>query len=259
MAEFKFAKEFAAFSHEIRRHRRFVRSQEAEDFLHAVAMTCKSRYRLLKEGMPLWRAQLGNDWRENSDSSPFQVAVPFEMSRMKPKPHSALEGRANPKGIPCLYVATTKHAAMSEVRPWIGALVSVAQFSAVRPLSIVDCSVLHDQHLNLLLDWKPNQAATPERIQDFVWAAIDAAFAEPVSRVDDVAEYAATQILAELFKSEGYDGVAYKSAFGEDAYNVALFDLDSAKQLDCALYEVTGTAFEFEESGNPYYVTEKPE
>jgi hypothetical protein len=32
---------------------------------------------------------------------------------------------------------------------------------------------------------------------------------------DDTAEYAATQTIAELFHSEGYDGVAYKTALPE--------------------------------------------
>jgi RES domain len=50
-------------------------------------------------------------------------------------------------------------------------------------------------------------------------------------------EYSPTQTIAELFRSEGYDGVAYKSAFGEDAYSIALFDIDSAKQLNGAIYK----------------------
>lgn len=41
---------------------------------------------------------------------------------MKPLSNSASEGRANPKGIPYLYVATDKETAMSEVRPSLGAI-----------------------------------------------------------------------------------------------------------------------------------------
>src|ERR1039458_6332974 len=36
---------------------------------------------------------------------------------MKPKPEKAKEGRVNPKGIPCLHLATHEDTAMSEVRP----------------------------------------------------------------------------------------------------------------------------------------------
>jgi RES domain-containing protein len=133
---------------------------------------------------------------------------------MKPLPLSAYEGRANPKGIPCLYLATTGETAMSEVRPWLGALVSVATFEVVRPLSVVDCSVLHDQYFNLaFLERRLLEPIPPEKVDQVVWAAIDGAFAEPVTRTDDTADYAATQTIAELFRSEGYDGVVYKSVF----------------------------------------------
>ncbi|MBD9455904.1 RES family NAD+ phosphorylase [Rhizobium sp. RHZ02] len=52
------------------------------------------------------------------------------------------------------------------------------------------------------------------------------AFSTPADRSDDAAEYAPTQILAELFRSLGYDGVAYKSAFGEEGDNIAIFNID---------------------------------
>jgi RES domain len=45
-----------------------------------------------------------------------------------------------PKGIPCLYCATTPKTAMSETRPWIGEFVCVARFRTLRDLNVVDCS-----------------------------------------------------------------------------------------------------------------------
>ena len=52
---------------------------------------------------------------------------------MKPLGGRATDGRANPRGIPCLYLATTKETAMSEVRPWIGSYVSAGQFEPSAP------------------------------------------------------------------------------------------------------------------------------
>jgi hypothetical protein len=181
---------------------------------------------------------------------------------MKPLLHSAFEGRANPKGIPCLYVATTKTAAMAEVRPWIGAMVSLATFKIISTITIVDCSTLHAQYWKLLQQQKSGEDIPPEKFDDIVWAAIHGAFAEPVTRADDTADYAPTQILAELFRAEGYNGVANKSVFGEIGHNIALFDLNAAVQIDGVLfdlnaavqidgvlYETTGIDFKFEESG----------
>jgi hypothetical protein len=65
-------------------------------------------------------------------------------------------------------------AAMSDVRPWVGAMVSVATFEIVRPLRIVDCSVLHDKYLSLaFLDREILEPVPSEKIDEVVWAAID--------------------------------------------------------------------------------------
>ena len=162
----------------------------------------------------------------------------------------------NPKGIPCLYLSTTANAAMSEVRPWIGSLVTVAQFAVARDLTVVNCALSHDQYLHLAFGRRQFFEAIPDHeIDEIVWARIDLAFAEGVTASDDMAEYAATQTIAELFRSEGYNGIQYKSAFGKDAFSVALFDLDAAVQLDGTLYKTKSAEFIFEQTGNPYYVT----
>ena len=94
----------------------------------------------------------------------------------------------------------------------------------------------------------------PEEIENAVWSYIDRAFAEPMTRSDDTADYAATQIIAELFKRAGVDGIAYKSNFGEDGYNIALFDIDAADLINCGLYKVDNIDMKFSEQDNPYFV-----
>ncbi|MFL6450471.1 MAG: RES domain-containing protein [Bryobacteraceae bacterium] len=55
------------------------------------------------------------------------------------------------------------------------------------------------------------------------------AFSTPVTRDGSLADYAPTQILAELFKLKGYDGIRHKSLLNEGkGTNLALFDIDSA-------------------------------
>ncbi|MEX6396516.1 RES family NAD+ phosphorylase [Providencia hangzhouensis] len=62
---------------------------------------------------------------------------------------------------------------------------------------------------------------TAQQKEKAVWTDIDNAFSTPVTRSDDKANYAPTQILAELFRSAGYDAIAYKSHFGDEGYNIA--------------------------------------
>jgi hypothetical protein len=231
VSEFESEHSFHHFSHEVASKRRYVRSTQSEGFLRAVASTCKNRLWTIPNGLAFWRAQLGHAWAE-IESLPMKRPTAYPADRMKPLVDRAREGRVNAKGIPCLYLATTKDTAMSEVRPWVGALVSVAKFEATRQLIVVNCSELRGRYLELALFDRPTLGRVhPENIDKVVWAAIDDAFSEPVTPTDEVADYAATQIIAELFRSLGFDGVAYKSAFGEDGFNVALFDLGSANQI----------------------------
>jgi RES domain-containing protein len=66
------------------------------------------------------------------------------------------------------------------------------------------------------------------------------------------ADYVPTQVLADLYRHNGYDGIPYKSLLGP-GYNYALFDLDSADLLNCCLYKVENIQFAFRQDGNPYY------
>jgi RES domain-containing protein len=257
MSAFKSWLAYSNFSQEVQRRRRYIRTLAVDEFLTAVAATCNERLRPIRAGQIFWRAQLGNDW--DTSEQKFEAPVAFGPKRMIPLADRAMEGRANPKGIARLYLSTTKNAAMSEVRPWIGAMVSLAQFKTVRELKVVDCSVLHGKYIDFLLDRNFEEPISPAQFDQIVWAAIDRAFSEPTTRSDDTAEYVPTQVLAEFFESQGYDGVAYKSAFGEDGFSIALFDLGAAIQLNGLLHETKSVKFEFEEAGNPYFITEKKE
>ncbi len=239
---------FWHFRREVARERRFIRTPSTELFLASVAATLQSRVREIPVGWLAWRAQLGNDWRYE-DSISDEVPSAYPPPRMKPLTDRAYEGRANPKGIPCLYLATSELTAISEVRPWIGSYVSVGQFRTTKSVRVVDCSQHQPRHPVFFKEPAPRQR------EQAVWAHINSAFAEPVTRSDDTAEYVATQILAELFRDQGYDGVAYKSAFGEDGHNVALFDIECAHLLNCTLHQVDGVTCRYSQADNTYFVT----
>jgi hypothetical protein len=117
----------------------------------------------MKEGFVLWRAQLGHEYREEKQGDEvFEIEAAYSPARMKPLPDKAYDGRANPKGIPCLYLATRKETALSEVRPWIGSYVSVGQFKILRDVELIDCSREHkDFPLHLVLQELEEQESEP--------------------------------------------------------------------------------------------------
>ena len=90
-------------------------------------------------------------------------------------------------------------------------------------------------------------------LNDEVVADIDRAFSRPITPSDDAADHVPTQIIAELFRSKGEDGIIYRSAFS-GGHNVTLFDLNAADLVSCVLYEVKDRSFDFRQAGNPYSV-----
>ena len=101
---------------------------------------------------------------------------------------------------------------------------------------------------------KPVPEPDASKREEAVWTQIDQAFSEPTTPGDDTAEYVPTQVIAELFKNEGCDGIAYKSAFGKKGYNIVLFNPADAELTGCALFEAKSLKFRFEQSDNPYWV-----
>jgi len=96
---------------------------------------------------------------------------------MKPTPHHAAAGRANPEGIAYLYLADERLTAVAECRPWVGGFVSVGQFSTAQSLNLVDFT----QHgLGFLTTNNPDRQA---------WHDLGEAFSMPISRGDDIRDY----------------------------------------------------------------------
>lgn len=227
-----------------------MHSDAVVEFLRGVRQTCHSRTLDIGEGSVLWRSQLGFDLRETGENEDGIGAEPVAHppDRMKPLKGQASEGRANPSGIPCLYLATDKETAMSEVRPWLGTYISVGQFRVLRPQRVVDCTKSPTKP-SIFYGRDPGA----DKRDDIVWEDIDRGFSEPVGISDETNAYVPTQILAELFKAEGFDGVMYRSALGRGS-NLALFDLEAAEIVNGFLFEARKLLYEFNEIANPYYV-----
>jgi hypothetical protein len=230
---FKSWLDYAAFERAIMHRTRYVRDAEANQFLRNVLASAKRRIETVPPGF-VWRAQLGHCLEPVPQNAKLigNVESPFPPERMKPLPDRAREGRANAKGIPCLYVASHKETAIAEVRPWIGSFVSVARMDIHRKLRVINCTT-HDTSSMVYIGREP----PPSKREEAVWSDIDRAFAQPVSVDDDHAAYAPTQVIAELFKMHGFDGIAYRSSLGL-GHNMALFDLNIASVAACTLVEI---------------------
>jgi hypothetical protein len=258
MRRFSSPESYRNFRCEVEGHARFVRSRSANRFLNAVADTANARMVTWTKKDVLFRAQKHFEWSPLIDNDPTHTyPTPAAAERMKPQKGRAPDGRANPRGIPFLYLSSNPQTAMSEVRPWIGSLITVAAMKLVRDVRIVDCCRFQgkggsDAWPLLRIGWTELakgkiKTPKPNEIEEIIWWDIDTAFSTPTEANDNTSTYVSTQILAELFRSKGFDGVRYKSRLRKDGYNFALFDLDIANPVDLRLYEVKTLNYSFEE------------
>src|SRR5258706_9457584 len=114
------------FSQEIKHHRRFVTDSGAAKDGPRVLLSRhldKFTYTLL-QGKNLFRARLG------LPSAGKMRPFPSGKEMGAPPDLKARGGRANPNGISYLYAADEEATAIAEVRPYLGAKVSVAKMES---------------------------------------------------------------------------------------------------------------------------------
>ena len=247
--EFKTWKAYWEFEQAVKFKNRYIKDTTTDGFLSTVLCTAKSRQKQVRSGRIFLRSQLGHGWMPeyHENEYVFDIPCPFPPERMTPLKNMPSEGRANPKGIPYLYLATNKETAMAEVRPWIGSFISVGQFKTLRNLRLIDCSKNLGGE-DFFFEEPPSQ-----EWEKIIWSHIDHAFSKPVNPSDIVADYVLTQLIAELFKSANFDGIIYRSSLGT-GLNVVLFDIESAEIIKCSLFAVKAVSFDFQETTNPYFL-----
>lgn len=258
---------YSKFARKTRFSNRYILDDESRTFLQTVLATNRDRDVTLKQGMILYRAQQGVDVVDRTDEDGNWIGEDiwgFGSKRMKPLTDRAREGRANPTGIPVIYVGSTVETAVSEVRPWIGAELSVAKCRLQRRLRTIDLSREHGKSsfagpiFSHIMGGPP---PTPEEIEKAVWTDIDNAFSLPVTQADDRAEYAPTQILAELFRGAGYEAIGYRSHFGDTddrgGFNIAIFDPEAVEIVSCAPFRVKSIKVVAEQFDNSWTKSSK--
>ena len=224
------------FCTEIRSANRFHLSGELADFIDQVVASAARRVRVIEEGEIAWRTRKG--CRPSQDGP--RPYVDDDIGA--PPPELAVAGRANPEGVPYLYLASDYVTAIAEVRPWIEEQVSVGRFDALQDVRVVDATGGLFRGITVTIktpsstrpgEYDKEYAAdedgngfVTQTAEEKLWRSIDDAFSQPVSPPpsDNPSIYAPTQYLAERLKGEGYQGVAYKSALSSSGINYVVFE-----------------------------------
>jgi hypothetical protein len=154
-----------------------------------------------------------------------------------PPPRSASHGRANPAGIPYLYLGSKPLTAISEIRPHTGEKVCVLDFRLPADLKLIDLRNARESFSPFTFDDADKigkiRNALPflERLGDDLTT--------PVLPQAAAIDYTPSQFLCEFIKRCGYDGVVYRSSVS-DGINLALFNPARAVPgTDVVSYKVT--------------------
>lgn len=142
-----------------------------------------------------------------------------KINEMGPPPYSlSTHGRANPKGIPYLYVATNELTCIAEIRPWVGEIITLAKITPLSSIKVIDLSISTTIESPFLVKDLRNSVEALNLINQ-----LSKELSKPVSPNDSYLEYIPTQFLAESIKQLGYDGLVYRSSLGNEK-NVVFFD-----------------------------------
>lgn len=168
--------------------------------------------------------------------------MPFTIGEMgAPPARRATHGRANPAGIPYLYLGSLPATAAAEVRPHTGEVACVADFSVTPPLNAVDLRNPRGLVSPFLL--AEARAIGQLRADIAFLERLGEELTRPVLPSGAAIDYIPSQYLCEFIKKVGYDGVVYRSSVSE-RINLALFDAAKAKPGEVSLYRITKVSVE---------------
>ena len=169
----------------------------------------------LKEGAFLFRARI----------------TPDGQKKLKPKNMGCPEkgkvtaGRANPLGIPYLYLCKDEETTFYEVRSVYLDRLSIGKFQIQRDLNIVD----FNSKSSLFLSFDGTNSLSDTVVKKLIQDAISRDLSKPLRRYDTELEYIPTQLICEYCKRNNADGICFNSSLHSGGVNYVLFNPEDAK------------------------------
>ena len=142
-----------------------------------------------------------------------------------PPADKATAGRANPMGIPYLYLSKNEETTYYEVRALYLDRLVIGTFSTTRELKILDFT----KPLSLYVANLQSSDLAMEVSKYLLLQRISKDLSKPLRRFDTELEYVPTQLICEFCKLHDIDGIMFNSSLHKGGVNVVLFDADNAE------------------------------
>lgn len=158
----------------------------------------------------------------------------------KPPPgKKATAGRANPVGIPYLYVSNDLETVKYECRAQYLDFITIAKFEISEKINVI--------RLREIDGISPFE----EQIEDFVknreyLKRLEKELSKPIRPKDHKLQYLPSQYLCEFVKYLGYDAIEYGSSVHEGGINLAIFNDDKLEINSTQVHEVSSVDLETE-------------
>lgn len=166
--------------------------------------------------------------------------IPADKTRLEvhemgcPPAEKATAGRANPLGIPYLYLCKEEVTTYYEVRALYLDKLAIGSFSTLRDLHMMDFT----KSLSLYVAHTQSDDLVSEVSKHLLLQRISNDLSKPLRRFDTELEYVPTQLICEYYKLVGIDGIMFNSSLHKGGVNVVLFDAHCAACVEVKQIEI---------------------
>lgn len=156
-----------------------------------------------------------------------------------PPPGKSSEGRANARGITCLYVANDIETTLHEVRAAAFDFVSVGHFRLKKDITVVNLRAIAK-----ISPFVEELDCLDHAINKQYLEKLNSEMSKVLRRSDSKLDYVPTQYIIDFIKSiehngtQEYDGIEYNSTTNPGGYNLAIFNPDLFECIDVDIYDI---------------------
>ncbi|HTW17286.1 MAG TPA: RES family NAD+ phosphorylase [Nocardioides sp.] len=173
----------------------------------------------------------------------FEGEAPTMSEMGAPPAEKAAAGRANPVGIPYLYLAYSRETCLYEARATTLSKLAVGRFQPTRQLSVLNLADIEPPDFFSLFEVESIEAQISRAAYHRYLTSLGEELRKPIRSSDRLTDYIPTQYLCEMAKSIGLDGVLYSSSLDPAGRNLVLFDVQSCECVaEPEIIEVTAVS-----------------
>lgn len=182
-----------------------------------------------------WKTLLDNQYQLNPDDSFYRARIHYKKSDSfsvkdmgAPSREDCKSGRANPEGIPFLYLSEEAKTTLYETRVIKHDVVTVGEFKIVgkAPLYVEDLTDIDLDDIELL-----DEDVVTLAKRRLLIRALSQDMSHPMRRFDSAVEYVPTQFICEYVQlTQSVSGIRFASSVYPEGTNVVMFD---PSLLDC--------------------------